>query len=168
MQLEVAREKFIQAWGAFGSNWGVSRTMAQIHALLMVAPEALSAEDIMEQLQISRGNVNMNVRELIDWGLVKKEYKLGERKEYFVAEKDIYKVAKLIIIQRKKRELEPMMDLLQEIGNIDATAKTDEEKAFKETVKDIRAFAVKADTTLDRMIRADEHWFVGTFMKLIR
>lgn len=106
MNLPEGKDKFLQSWGAFGSSWGVNRTMAQIHALLMIAPEALSADDIMEELKISRGNANMNLRALIDWGLVYKELKAGERKEYFVAEKDMWKVVKNIIIQRKKRELE--------------------------------------------------------------
>ena len=70
MQLQEAKEKFVQAWGAFGTNWGINRTMAQVHALLLVSQQALSADDIMESLNISRGNANMNVRALIDWGLV--------------------------------------------------------------------------------------------------
>lgn len=169
MEYTEAREKFIQAWGTFGSNWGVNRTMAQVHALLMVAPEALSAEDIMEQLQISRGNVNMNVRDLIDWGLVRKTHKMGERKEFFVAEKDLWKIVKQIIAQRRKRELEPMMGLLDEISEVKASAEPSaEEKAFTEMVKEISKFAHDADKTMDKMIKADEHWFFGTFMRLIR
>ena len=70
MTLDEGKESFIQSWGTLGSSWGITRTMAQIHALLLVSPEALSAEDIMAQLQISRGNANMNIRALIDWNLV--------------------------------------------------------------------------------------------------
>ena len=72
MQLTEAKEKFVQSWGSLGSQWGINRTMAQIHALLLVSHEALSTEDIMETLQISRGNANMNIRELINWQLVQK------------------------------------------------------------------------------------------------
>lgn len=72
MQFEDAKERFIQAWGTLGSNWGVNRTMAQIHALLLVAPEALTTEDIRKELDISSGNANMNLRALMDWGLVHK------------------------------------------------------------------------------------------------
>ena len=97
MDLQEGKEKFIQSWGALGSNWGINRTMAQIHALLLISPEALSADEIMKELQISRGNANMNIRALIDWGLVYKELKTGERKEYFVAEKDIWIVFQNII-----------------------------------------------------------------------
>ena len=70
MTLTEGKDKFIQSWGTLGTNWGINRTMAQIHALLLVSPESLSAEGIMKELQISRGNANMNLRALIDWGLV--------------------------------------------------------------------------------------------------
>ena len=103
MNLAEGKEKFIQSWGALGSNWGINRTMAQIHALLLIAPQALSADEIMEELKISRGNANMNLRALIDWRLVYRELKTGERKEYFVAEKDMWEVVKNIIVQRKKK-----------------------------------------------------------------
>ena len=89
MKLKEAEEKFISAWGTFGTQWGINRTMAQIHALLLISEKALSAEDIMKELNISRGNVNMNVRELMLWGIVHKVLKFGERKEFFTAEKDI-------------------------------------------------------------------------------
>lgn len=169
MEYKEAREKFIQAWGVFGSNWGINRTMAQVHALLMIAHEPLSTEHIMEELQISRGNANMNVRELIDWGLVKRELKMGERKEYFVAEKDMWKVVKQIMIQRRKRELEPMISLLDDISHVDKNKKAGpEEKAFVKTLGDITSFAHDADKTLERMIKADEHWFLGTFMRLMK
>ncbi|MCB0678111.1 MAG: transcriptional regulator, partial [Saprospiraceae bacterium] len=112
MDLREGKEKFIQSWGALGSSWGVNRTMAQIHALLLISPEALSADEIMEDLMVSRGNANMNLRALIDWGLVYKELKPGERKEFFRAEKDMWEVVKKIITQRKKKELEPMLKVL--------------------------------------------------------
>ena len=105
MELQEGKEKFIQAWGTLGSNWGINRTMAQIHALLLISPEALSAEEIRQELNISMGNANMNVRALIDWGLVYKELKPGERKEYFVAEKDMWEVIRKVITERKKKEL---------------------------------------------------------------
>lgn len=82
MELQEAKNEFIQAWGTFGSEWGINRTMAQIHALLLVSAEPLSTEDIMEQLEVSRGNVNMNTRDLIAWGIVYRVTKKGERKEF--------------------------------------------------------------------------------------
>ena len=115
MELQQGKEKFIQSWGTLGTNWGINRTMAQVHALLLISPRALTAEEIMEQLKISRGNANMNIRALIDWNLVHKELKPGERKEYFSAEKDMWEVVRQIIIHRKKKELEPMLKLAFEV-----------------------------------------------------
>ena len=166
MTLDEGKLKFLQSWGALGSSWGINRTMAQIHALLLISPEALSADEIMEQLQISRGNANMNIRALIDWGLVFKELKPGERKEFFVAEKDIWEVVKCIIVQRKKRELEPMLKVLDELSSVDDASA--EGEAFATIIRDIKLFSSKADSTLDTLTKADSNWFVGTFMKLIR
>lgn len=166
MELQEGKEKFIQSWGALGSSWGINRTMAQIHALLLISPEALSADDIMEELKISRGNANMNIRALIDWGLVYKELKPGERKEFFVAEKDMWTVVKNIITQRKKKELEPMLRVLDEISSIEGD--DEQSKEFEKVIRDIKLFSSKADSTLDSLVKADSNWFVGTFMKMIR
>ena len=102
MKLIESKEKFINAWGTLATSWGINRTMAQVHALLLVSPDALSAEEVMEELTISRGNANMNIRTLIDWGLVFKETRSGQRREYFVAEEDIWKVFKQIAKERRK------------------------------------------------------------------
>ena len=83
MELKEAKDHFIQTWGTLGTNWGINRTMAQIHALLLVTNEALSTENVMERLNISRGNSNMNLRELITWGLVRKENKTGRTPRVF-------------------------------------------------------------------------------------
>lgn len=166
MTVAEGKEKFIQSWGALGSSWGVNRTMAQIHALLLIAPEALSSEEIMQELKISRGNANMNIRALIDWGLVYKELKPGERKEFFVAEKDMWEVVKNIIIQRKKKELEPMLRVLDELASVEGDDQ--ETNEFTDIIKEIKLFSNKADSTLDTLIKSDSNWFVGTFMKMIK
>ena len=166
MQLDDAKRKFIQSWGTLGTDWGISRTMAQIHALLLISPEPMNAEEVMQELQISRGNANMNLRALIDWGLVYKALKPGERKEFFEAEKDVWEVVKKIIVQRRKKELEPALKVLDEVSVIEGDSAEVEE--FKRVVQDIRLFSNKADKTLDTLIQADSNWFVGTFMKMIR
>jgi DNA-binding transcriptional regulator GbsR (MarR family) len=166
MDIKEGKEKFLQSWGALGSSWGVNRTMAQIHALLLISPGPLSADDIMEELKISRGNANMNLRALIDWGLVFKNLKPGERKEFFVAEKDMWTVVKNIIIQRKKKELEPMIRILEELSEVEATNEAGEE--FRHVIKDIKLFSSKADSMLDTLVKSDSNWFVGTFLKMIK
>lgn len=166
MELQEARQKFIQSWGALGSSWGINRTMAQIHALLLVSTEPVSTEEIMEELQVSRGNVNMNIRALMDWGIVTKEYKIGERREFFVADKDIWAVARQITRERRKREIEPMLKVLEELK---ATSGSDAEtKEFKRMIGELNDFTSKADGVLDKFIKSDEHWFYKSLLKLIK
>lgn len=166
MTIEEGKEKFIQSWGALGTSWGINRTMAQIHALLLIRETPLSADEIMEELQISRGNANMNIRALIDWGLVHKELRAGERKEYFVAEKDMWEIIRKIIAQRKKKELEPMLKILDELSEVKGTPQ--ETENFTKVIRDIKLFSSKADSMLDALVKSDANWFVGTFMKMIK
>ncbi len=168
MKLTEARQQFVSSWGAFGTHWGINRTMAQIHALLLISPDPLTQDDMMEQLNISRGNTNMNIRELINWGLVDRMLLSGERKEYFTAEKDIWKVVKLIVKERKKRELEPMLQLLDKLEEVEGDKRDKNVKTFLDTVSSIKKLGRQADKTLDIMIKAEENWFVGTMMKFFK
>ena len=168
MKLAEAKDQFIQQWGILGSQWGINRTMAQVHALLMVASIPLSTDDIMQQLNISRGNANMNVRDLINWQLVQKVIMSGDRKEYFTAEKDIWKVATCIMYQRKKRELDPMLKVLDKLNDIEGDKRSAEVKAFTETIANIQKFASHAEKTLDTVIKAEENWFFSNFMKMFK
>src|SRR5712672_159469 len=113
-QLAAARDEFVMQWGAIGSAWGINRTMAQIHALLIVSPRALTTDEVMEELQISRGNAHTNLRELVGWGLVRSVVRKGERKEYFEAEKDVWKMFCIIVRERKRREIRPAINVLKD------------------------------------------------------
>ena len=168
MKLQEAKLQFIQNWGVLGTGWGINRTMAQIHALLLVSQEPLSADDIMNELQISRGNTNMNVRELMDWGIVEKILKPGERKEFFVAEKDIWKVAMRIIKERKRKEVEPIIKVLGELKEIEGDKSDKETQQFIETIENIQKFAQQASKGVDGMVKMDENWFTGTILKLFK
>ena len=169
MKLDEAKEKFIQSWGTLGSQWGINRTMSQIQALLMVSDEALSTEDIMDKLTISRGNVNMNIRTLIDWGLVYKEYKSGERREFFRGEKDIWTVGKRVLLVRRQKELTPMIQVLNEINNTNIEDQDLKEvDFFKKQVQSMKSFADQADNTIAKISSADENWFWKTFLKLFK
>ena len=169
MNITEAKEKFIQSWGGLGSTWGINRTMAQIHALFLVTEELLSAEDVMEALKISRGNTNMNIRTLIDWGLVYREYKTGERKEFFRGEKDIWLVTQRVIKARQRQELDPMLNVLTELQNVKADTKNNQEvDAFKKQIKNIKEHAELADRTLTKISSSEQNWFLKTFMKLIK
>ena len=164
MEYQEAKQKFINAWGALGSSWGINRAMAQIHALLIISTEALSAEEIMEELQMSRGNVNMNIRALMDWGIVEKVHKIGERKEFFVAGKDILELARQVSRERRRREVEPIIKVLDQVQGVNG----DDEKVreFKNVTADLRDFSVKVDGVLDKFIHSDKNWFYKFLMKL--
>lgn len=169
MELDEAREKFIQQWGSLGSKWGINRTMAQIHALFLISEELLSAEDVMESLKISRGNANMNIRTLIDWGLVYKEYQSGERKEFFRGEKDIWKVTQRVIRTRQRQELDPMLQVLSELQTVKSDKKNKKEvEAFTKQIKDIKSFAELADSSLTKISASEENWFLKVFMKFMK
>ena len=166
MELQEAKIKYIQTWGSLATSWGINKTMAQVHALLLVSTKPMSAEDIMETLQISRGNVNMNVRALIDWGIVSKEFVVGERKEFFVADKDIWELFKQITKERKKREIEPVLKVLEELQKVDDT--TDEGEQFKKVLGDLSSVTTTVNNILDKAIKADEHWLLSNFTKIVK
>lgn len=167
VKLVEAKQHFISSWGAFGSHWGINRSMAQIHALLLISPDPMTQDELMEELNISRGNTNMNIRELINWGLVERVILPGERKEYFKAEKDIWKVVRQIVKERKKRELEPMLVLLDKLENVEGDKKDKKVKTFVETVSGIKKLGLQADKTLDVMVKAEENWFLGMMLKFV-
>jgi DNA-binding transcriptional regulator GbsR (MarR family) len=110
---EQTVRRFVELWGEMGSSWGINRTMAQIHALLYCVEEPLNTDQIMERLDISRGNANMNLRSLTDWGLVAKTRKTGSRKDYYAAEKDVWQITEQIIRERERREVQPVKKELQ-------------------------------------------------------
>jgi len=110
--LERSRALFIRRWGEMGGYWGINRTMAELHALLYISAEPLCTDDIMEQLQISRGNASMNLRQLVDWGLIHRVHKKGDRKEYFVPETDVWEMFQSIARERKRREVEPIVETI--------------------------------------------------------
>ncbi|MCD4795413.1 MAG: hypothetical protein K8R54_19435 [Bacteroidales bacterium] len=166
MKLNKTQEEFIKSWGSLGSKWGINKTLAQIHALFIITEIPLSAEEIMESLKISRGNANMNVRTLIDWGLVYKENRLGERKEYFVGEKDMWLILKRVMKVRKERELDPMLEVLKNLKKEEEISS--ENELVSERLENIEKFASEADSLLSKFIKMDENWFWSTFIKLIK
>ncbi|MEO1051309.1 MAG: MarR family transcriptional regulator [Bacteroidota bacterium] len=167
MEFPEAKNKLIQAWGILGTNWGINKTMAQIHALLMIAPEPLSTEDIIEHLNISRGNANMNVRALLDWGIIYKEFKSGDRKEYFKSEKDIWALARQVARERRKRELEPIIKVLDEVQYLEEN-RTPEVQEFKEMTKKLRDFADASDGFLEKFMKSDNNWIFNSLLKIIK
>ena len=167
MEFREAKEKFVQSWGALGSQWGINKTMAQIHALLMVSAAPVSMEDIMESLKISRGNASMNLRALMDWGIVYKEYKSGERREFFTAEKDLDELAVKIARERSKREIKPALKVLKEVSSITAAA-SEEERHFVAQTSKLYDFVLKADNMLDKATEMHDNWLGRLVLKIMK
>lgn len=165
MELQEGKKKFIESWGLLATHWGINRTMAQIHALLLVSTKPMCCDHIIEELQISRGNANMNIRALIDWGLVYKKILNGHRKEFFIAEKDMWEVFRRILLERKRKELEPMLKVLDELAAVNSDCQESDE--FCKVVKDIKQLSSKADATLNRLASSDSQWFMRNFLSLM-
>jgi len=140
LTLDEVRDNFISQWGAFGSHWGINRTMAQIHALLMTGLEALSTDEVMAKLSVSRGNAHTNLKELVSWGLVRIVVKKGDRKEYFDAERDVWKIFTIILRERQRREIDPALDLLRNCQEETKGLEGAEAEAFRNQVKELENF----------------------------
>lgn len=159
---------FVQLWGTLATHWGINRTMAQVHALLLVKDEALSTEQIMEALSISRGNANTNLRELVQWQLIYKEIVPGDRKEYFRAEKDIWLIAKRIIVERKKREIDPAKHALQNLVVDKKMLSSKEDIFFNKKVIEIIDLMDTLDKMSNVVMKADNTGFVGSLVKMFK
>jgi DNA-binding transcriptional regulator GbsR (MarR family) len=167
MNYEEAKDKFINTWGSLGSLWGINKAMAQIQALLFISTKPLSMEEIMEELKISRGNTSMNLRQLMDWGIVTKELIPGQRKEFFTTEKDVQELARTIAKERSRREIKPVIKVLKDISNIE----NDGSEATKELIKQTKAmheFTKSADNMINTMVTQEQNWLTKTLMKFIK
>ncbi|MGE9268032.1 MAG: GbsR/MarR family transcriptional regulator [Verrucomicrobiales bacterium] len=145
------REDFVAQWGVMGTQWGINRTMAQIHALLMTSLEEMSTDEVMEALQISRGNAHGNLKELVQWGLVKIVTRKGERKEYFWAEKNVWEMFRRICIERKRREIEPILKVLRDCEAESEGMTSAEGVAFREMTKELEEFVSFAAKMAERV-----------------
>ncbi|MDX2079676.1 MAG: hypothetical protein SFU53_02740 [Terrimicrobiaceae bacterium] len=154
--LLAAREEFVSQWGAIGSAWGINRTMAQIHALLLTSPRALSTDEIMEELRISRGNANTNLRDLAGWGLIRPVLRKGERKEYFEAEKDIWKMFCIIARERRRREITPATEVLRTCAERTKGLKSAEGRDFHEQMRSLLEFLRMAERVLEHIASSEE------------
>lgn len=165
MEFNEARDKFLKDWGELGTRWGINRTMAQIHALLLISPRPLSVAEIRQRLGISMGNANLNLHALMDWGLIYRRKLPGERKDFFEAEKDLWEVVKRIIHNRKERELKPVLHMLDEVSSVEGSGP--EVEAFRKAVHELRLFGNKADAIMEAILKADANW-VQHFLKMVR
>ncbi len=167
MNYEEAKTKFISTWGSLGSLWGINKAMAQIQALLFISTKPLSMEEIMDELKISRGNTSMNLRQLIDWGIVAKELIPGERREFFTTEKDVQELTRIIAIERSRREIKPVIKVLNDVSTID----NDDTKKTKELIKQTKALhqlTKDLDTVINKFATQKQNWMTKSLLKLLK
>ncbi len=112
--LSTVEQKFILHWGEMGTRWGINRTVAQIHALLFISPEPLNAEDIVNALGVARSNVSTSLKELQGWGIVRLVHVMGDKRDHFESMKDVWEMFRVVLDERKKREIDPTLAMLRE------------------------------------------------------
>jgi DNA-binding transcriptional regulator GbsR (MarR family) len=170
MNLETARAEFIRTWGQFGVEWGINRTMAQIHALLLVAPEPLDTDEVMAALKVSRGHANTNLRGLVEWGVVRKVNRPGVRRDLYEAEKDLWEVAQRVAERRRSRELDPMVRLVTKLEEMRPAPGEDpaEAREFKRMMGDIADMGRNAGRVLETIRALDRSRFFGRLVRIVR
>lgn len=156
-ELEAARERFILEWGRMSSSWGINRTMAQIHALLFISGESLSADDIMARLQISRGNASMNLRDLMDWGIVRRFRRKGERKDIYVSDSDPWEMFVRVARERKRRELDPTAAAIREcVAKVPSADQSEEAESFRNRLNGLLEIFDLIDAVYRQALVSDE------------
>ena len=139
MQLTPTMQKYILHWGEMGTRWGVNRTVAQIHALLFLVNTPQTAEDIAETLNVARSNVSNSLKELQSWGLIRVSHVMGDRRDHFLALQDVWEIFRVIIEERKRREIDPTLSVLRECA-IEAEQDAELEAATKERMNNVLEF----------------------------
>lgn len=167
MSLKDSKQKFIDTWGALGSDWGINKSVAQVQALLLVTDNPITTDDIMEALTISRGNANTSLRQLLDYGIVYRKVIAGERKEYFVAEKDVWKWAIKIAMMRKQKELDPIINILREIKEDSKSDNSGEGKEFYKNIADMENFTDQLSTLADRVFTSNRGELLLKLLKVL-
>lgn len=139
MKLTPIMERYVLHWGEMGARWGTNRSVAQIHALLYLAPQPLPAEVIADTLSIARSNVSTSLRELQSWGLVRVTHSLGDRRDHFEAQHDVWHMLTLIVEERKRREIDPTLTMLRQCM-LEAESDGETPKVVKERIGDMLGF----------------------------
>jgi DNA-binding transcriptional regulator GbsR (MarR family) len=169
--LEAVEEDFIGLWRSMSSLWGISPTMAEIHGLLFISGAALSMDDIMARLRISRGNVSMNLSKLVEWGLVHRVHKRGDRRDYHESLRDVWEMFTLVAAQRKRREIDPILSTLRQCNErlssqtLDGSAEGERTALQRERVNDLLSFLTLMDTLAQRFF--ESHRTLRTAVELL-
>ena len=155
--LEESKALLVRRWGELGGYWGINRTMAEIHALLFVSGQPLCTDDVMAQLHVSRGNASMNLRALVDWGLVQRVHRLGDRKEYFQADTDVWHMFETIMRERRRREVEPIIATITRcqaaVARPEVQAAGPEVADFRQRLDELQDFLNTMSTLFELVVR---------------
>lgn len=166
-ELEQIKQDYVAQWGALGSQWGINRTMAMIHAHLLVSPTPLTTDDVMDSLAISRGNANTNLRELVSWGLIRSVVVRGERKDYYEAEKDVWKIFCIVARERKRRETEPASQVLQDCIARSQSIKSTEGKELNKQLTALNEFVTLANNVMEKVASKENSAIVPKILKAL-
>src|ERR1700682_2313551 len=159
-RLEEVEDRFVDLWDNMSFLWGISPTMARIHGLLYITGSALSMDDIMLRLEISRGNVSMNLSKLVEWGLVRRVHQRGDRRDYYESLSDVWEMFTLVAAQRKRREIDPILNTLRDCReplspeSLGAAAENDEATDRRRRVSDLLAFLTLVDGLAQRFFES--------------
>ncbi|MBS1724583.1 MAG: MarR family transcriptional regulator [Armatimonadetes bacterium] len=152
-----AQERFVLEWGRMSSSWGINRTMAQIHALLLCTGEPTTVEELIDQLHISRGNASMNLRDLIDWGIIRRLRKPGDRKDTYQSDGDILQMFARVVRERKRRELDPTVAAIREcLAMVPEEDQSDEAVRFRSRLTDLLFIFAAIDRVYEEVFSSDE------------
>ena len=161
--LSPVQQKFILHWGEMGIRWGINRTVAQIHALLFISPKPLNAEEIAATLNVARSNVSNSLKELQGWGIVKRVHVLGDSRDHFESMKDVWEMFRVVLDERKKREIDPTVALLRDCVTEAHKAKESDEY----TEKKLQELADFFDTTTAWYSQIRQ-WPTGALTKFVK
>jgi DNA-binding transcriptional regulator GbsR (MarR family) len=137
--LTPVQQKFVLHWGEMGTRWGINRTVAQIHALLYIAPRPLHAEEIVEALGVARSNVSTSLKELQGWGIVRMVHVLGDKRDHFESMKDVWEMFRVVLDERKRREIDPTLSMLRECIS-EISAQKDKDAHTRERLQALHDF----------------------------
>jgi DNA-binding transcriptional regulator GbsR (MarR family) len=155
--LERAQDQFILEWGRMSSSWGINRTMAQIHALLFVSGVPLEVNEIMDRLHISRGNASMNLRELMEWGLVRRFRRPGDRKDTYLSDTDPWQMFGRVIRERKRREIDPTADVIKEcVSMLPTSDKSEGAQTLRARLEALLEIFDMIDTAYQQIFRSEQ------------
>jgi DNA-binding transcriptional regulator GbsR (MarR family) len=163
MKLTSVQEKFILHWGEMGTRWGINRTVAQIHALLFLSSDPLNAEELAETLGVARSNISNSIRELQSWGIVKLVHVMGDRRDHFESMKDPWEMFRVVLDERKKREVDPTLAMLREaLSELDGEKQKDSYTA--ERLSSLQEFFETTSAWYNQV----RQWPTSAVMKFIR